>query len=281
MTAWHVSPEVLSRYATAPELVDETTASSLELHVLHCEACRATLTTAGDPLELDRSWDVIADRIDAPTPTPVERVLRLLGFSETYARLVGATRALQLSWLAAMVVVIVGSVLLAQRADNAGPFLVVAPIVPLAAVVLAFAPGSDPAGEAGVVAPMSAVGLVLRRAVAVLSFSFLAVALGSVALPDLHLADAAWILPALGLSLGALALATWVRVEVAAVVLGGLWLLALWIAAVYGTHPISVPDLAPLTAVGQVTCAALAVGGALVLIVRRDSFATFGRSFSR
>jgi hypothetical protein len=278
MTAWHVAPDVLTRYATEPELIDDTTASSLELHLLRCDQCRATLSAASDPIELESSWDAIADHIDLPRPTPVERFLRLLGFSDSYARLVGATRALQLSWLGAMVAVIAGSVLLAQRADDPGPFLVIAPIVPLAAVALAFTPGADPAGEAGSAAPMSTVGLALRRAVAVLSVSLVAVAIGSVALPDLHLADAAWILPALGLSVGALALATWVRVEVAAVVLGGVWLTALCVAAVYAPAPVLVSNLAPLAASGQVVCAALGVGGALVLVVRRESFAMLGRT---
>lgn len=99
---WHVSSDVLSRYATEPDMLDETTASSLELHLLRCDACRATVAEASDPRDLEMSWDAIADRIDRPRPTPVERVLRVLGFSDSYARVVGATPALQLSWLAAL-----------------------------------------------------------------------------------------------------------------------------------------------------------------------------------
>ena len=91
-------------------------------------------------------------------------------------------------------------------------------------------------------------------------------ALGTTALPELDVADSAWILPALGLSIGALALTTWVRVKIAAVVLGGAWLTVLGAAAVYESAPISTSNLAPFAAGGQIVCATLAVGGAVVLL---------------
>jgi hypothetical protein len=277
MTAWHVSSDLLARYATEPEVVDDTSASSLELHLLRCAQCRATLSAASDPKELALAWDAVAERVDLPRPTPVERLLRLLGFSEAFSRPVAATRTLQLSWIVAMVAVVVSSVLLAMRVDDPRPFLIIAPTVPVLAVVLAFAPGSDPAGEAGSATPMSAVGLVAHRAIAVLTVSFVILAIGSLALPDLHLADAAWILPALGLSVGTLALATWTRVEVAASVLGSAWLTGLLVAAAYERPPISAAHLLPFAAWGQIACGALAVGGALVLVARRESFAVIGR----
>jgi hypothetical protein len=281
MTSWHIPTDVLSRYASEPGSVDDVTASSLELHLIECEQCRAFLSTSTDPTLLDWSWEAIADRIDVVKVMPVERVLRLLGFSDASARLVGATRALQVSWLAAMVAVVAVSVVLTHRVDTAGPFLVVAPVIPLAAVVLAFLPGADPAGEAAAAAPMTSTGLVLRRAAAVLTVSFLVVAIGSVAVPGVDLTAVAWILPALGLSLSALALATWMRIETAALVLAGAWFGALWVAAVFEPPPISVADLAPLTFVGQVACAALAIGGGVVVTIRTDALGTIGRSFSR
>jgi len=281
MTPWHVPPEVLERYVDEPRSIDEVTASSIELHVIQCEQCRSSISGASDRASLEESWSAIADRIDVVRVTPVERVLLLLGFSETHARVVGATRALQLSWLAAMVAVVVASVLLAIRADTAGPFLAVAPVIPLAAIGLAFMPGADPAGEAGGAAPMTAAGLVLRRAIAVLTVSFLVVAIGSVALPGVDPTAAAWVLPALGLSLAALALSTWLRMELVAPVLGGVWFAALWIAAVYEPPPVAVDGLAPLSSGGQLACAVLAVVGGCVVIARSHALATIGRSFPR
>jgi hypothetical protein len=230
---------------------------------------------------LDGSWEAIADRIDVVKVMPVERILRLLGFSDANARLVGATRALQVSWLGAMVAVVAVSVVLAHRVDTAGPFLVVAPVIPLAAVVLAFLPGADPAGETAAAAPMTSTGLVVRRAAAVLTVSFLVVAIGGAAAPGVDLTAAAWILPALGLSLSALALATWIRIETGALILAGVWFGALWVAAVLEPQSISAADLAPLTLVGQLACATLAIGGGVVLTVRTDALGTIGRSFSR
>jgi hypothetical protein len=278
MTSWHIPSDVLSRYATDPVAVDDVTASSVELHLVECTECRASLSAGTDVSWLGASWDAVADCIDVVPVTPVERVLRSLGLNDSYARLVAATRALQLSWLAAMVAVVLASIALAHRVDAAGPFLVVAPVIPLAAVAVAFLPGGDPAGEAAAAAPMTTTGLALRRAVAVLTVSLVVVALGSMAVPGVSLSATLWILPALGLSLAALALATWIRVEIAAAILAGAWFAALWVAAAFEAHPIVVTDLLPLSSVGQVVCAGLAIGGGVVVVVRGDALGTIGRS---
>ncbi len=167
MTIWHAPAAALTDFATDPESVEPTVAASLELHLLQCNECRAVVAAAASPFAAAASWDAVADRIDRPKPSLVERLLRRLGVTDTVARLVGATRPLQVAWLAAMAAVVALAVLAAQRADDAGPFLVIAPLVPLAAVALAFRAGAEPAGEAGAVAPVAGVGLVLRRAVAV------------------------------------------------------------------------------------------------------------------
>ncbi|HZN13903.1 MAG TPA: hypothetical protein VFB78_06540 [Acidimicrobiales bacterium] len=277
MSTWHATPDALADFATRPEQLDDTVAASLELHLLACDECRAAVAGAADTRALGDSWDAVADRIDQPAPSPVERLLRRLGVSDNYARLVGATRALQVAWLAALAVVVVATVVGSRGTDTNGAFLVFAPLIPVGAVAIAFAAGAEPAGETALVAPIAGAGLVMRRAVAVVSASFVLLVAGSLALPHLALADAAWVLPALGLSLGALALATWVRVETAAVALGIGWLGALWGAALEVRGHESVTELAPLAPAGQVACAALAVAAVAVLVVRRPTFATIGR----
>lgn len=276
MTAWHVTPELLDQFGRAPEEVDDIAASSIELHLLHCETCRVALVAQTDADALERSWDAVAERIDQPRATVVERVLRVLGYSPAWARLVSATPALQLSAWAALVVVVAGAVLVALLVDDPGPFLVIAPVLPVLAVAVAFAPGADPAGEAGAATPLHGFGLVLRRAVVVLGLSIGLLAVGAVALPGLSLADAAWVLPAFALATGALALSVWVRVEVAAVALAAAWFTVLGVFATLQADPVSVPELPPLTGGGQVVWALLLVAATTVFVTQRDTFARLG-----
>jgi hypothetical protein len=280
MSTWHAAPAALTEFAIRPHRLDDATAASIEVHLLVCDLCRATVADAADADDADglsASWNAVADRIDRPAASGVEKLLRRLGVSDTYARLVGATRSLQLAWLAALVAVVGLAVLVARGSDKDDVFLVVAPLVPIAAVAIAFALGGEPAGEAAAAAPVSGAGLVLRRAVAVLGASLLALTLGAVALPDVGLVGAAWVLPALGLTLASVALATWVRIDVAASVLGGAWLCVLWMSALShrtGTSPL---ERAPFNATGQVVFALLIAFAVAVLAVRRDAFATLGR----
>jgi hypothetical protein len=278
MTEWHASADVLTRYATRPDALDDATASSVEMHLLRCAACRQVVGDATDPSALQAGWGLVADRIDAPRPTIVERLLRAVGVDETYARLVAATPALRLSTLLALVAVVGVAVRAAAADDAVGPFLVVAPIAPLALIAATFAPGANPGGEAASVAPLTGLGLVLRRAVAVLVAGLVVLAVAALALPSLGLANAAWLLPALGLSLGALALATWIRAEVAAASFAGLWLLALWLSRARLPGSVTATHLAPLAAPGQIAGVTLAVVAIAVLVVRRDEFASVGRS---
>lgn len=278
MTTWHAPEDVLARYAFRPEDVDDVTAMSVEAHLLACADCRTRLGSAVDPALLSQSWDAVADRIDRPRRTPAERFLHLLGVSEVNARLVGATRGLQVSWLLSVAGLVAAMVVIALQSGRAGFFLIVAPVIPVVAVAGVFAPGADPVGEAGAATPMSGWGLVLRRVLSVLCPTLVVLGLGAVALPGLSLAGAAWVLPALGLTLGALALGTWLRVEVAAATVATGWLVALWLARWYSSERTPVADLLPLTATGQLTALALAVLATGVLVARRDALAALGRT---
>jgi hypothetical protein len=221
-------------------------------------------------------WDDVAASIDVPRPMLLERLLRRLGVSEGNARLVSATRPLQAAWLAALVVVMTAVVGAAREAGRADAFLVVAPVVPLIAVAAAFAVRGEPAGEAGKATPVAGAGLALRRTAAVLVACLVAMVPAALALPGVALAHAAWILPALGLSLGSLALATWVRIEIAATGLGLAWLTVLGVArfAERGAPP--VPELAPLTPAGQLFFTVMVAASLAVIAARRDRFAMIG-----
>jgi hypothetical protein len=151
---------------------------------------------------------------------------------------------------------------------------VLAPLAPLAAVAVAFAPGTDPAGEAGLATALHGVGLVVRRAVVVLGLTFAVLALAALALPDLDATAAAWVLPALALAVGSLALGTWLRVEVAVAALAGGWLLTVWSVWWIAGRGMALAESATFAPAGQSAALAAAAAAAAVVAVRRDRYAT-------
>ncbi|MBA2282135.1 MAG: zf-HC2 domain-containing protein [Acidimicrobiia bacterium] len=273
-TDWHAPPELLTRYADAPATIDDMTASSIEAHLVACAECRRHLSATADPALAVVSWSAIAERIDQPHPTPVERLLGWVGIESGLARVVAATPGLQAAGVATVVLLAAAAALASRSAGAVGPFLLVAPLAPLAAVAVAFAPAADPAGEAGIATPLHGAGLMVRRAAAVLAVTFTTLGLTALALPDLGPRAAAWVLPGLALALGALALSTWLRVEVAVSALAAAWLTAVWSLYWAAGHAGPVADSATFTAVGQVTSLAVAAVAAALIVVRRDRFAT-------
>lgn len=271
MTAWHVPGEILTRFATEPADLDDVTASSVETHITGCAACRAALATEADPVALDRSWQAVVDAVDRPCRGVVERLLARLVPGET-ARLVAATPALRVAWLAAVAAMIAVAVAVSRTTGSPAPFLVLAPLVPLGGVAATFRPEADPGGEAGAAAPMASTGLLLRRAQAVVATSMLVLGAGAVALPDLGPAAAAWCLPSLLLTVAALAASTWVDPQraVAAAALG--WTLALLVASHGGRTVGSLADTALFSASGQAAFAVLAMLATSVVVARRRHF---------
>ena len=277
MTTWHAPPDVLARFATDPSTLDDAVASSLEAHLLACAPCRqavAATATRADPVLGVRSWERVADRIDRPARSPLERLLGTLGVQDGAARLLASTPGLRLAWLGALAAVTAAAVAAARSNDSLGPFLAIAPLAPLAAVAATFAATADPAGEAGVATPLHGAGLVLRRAASVLASTLLILGVGSLALPGVGLDAAAWVLPGTALAVGALAMGTRWPVAVATAALTAAWVLAvptaLWWAG-KGT-PLSATVI--FRAPGQLTAFALALTAASVVAARRDAYST-------
>ncbi len=269
---WHVPPGLLHRFAADPGAIDSTTATSVEAHLVGCASCR-TVLEGSDPALTAASWSAIADRIDRPREHLVVRVLGRVGVSSALARTLAATPALQAAGLAATVAVAAAAALASRSAGALGPFLLVAPLAPLAAVAAAFASSSDPAGEAGIATPLHGVGLVVRRAIAVLGVTFVTLGLAALALPDLGPGAAAWVLPGLALAVGAVALGTWVRIEAAVSILAATWVVVVWAVWLAGDRG-AVVDTAAFAAGGQVASLAIAAVAALLVVLRRDRFAT-------
>lgn len=273
-TEWHASPENLATLADEPASVDPVLASSLEAHLIACDACRRSLAALSDPAMSEASWARVADRIDGPAVTLPEKVLERLGMGGGWARLLGSTPGLTASGLSAVAVLAVLAVVASRRVGAEGPFLAVAPLLPLAAVAASFAAAADPAGEAGVGTPMHGIGLVVRRAVAVLGVTFALLGVAAAALPDLGFEAMAWVLPALALAIGALALGTWVRIETGFAVLGGGW--GVCVVSLWWLHVDRLLDFesAGFVTASQSIALALAALGLLALFVRRDRLAT-------
>lgn len=265
MTPWHAPPEILQRYADGA--VDDVTACSLEAHLERCAVCRGALAASADPLLVEAIWDGVVDRVDQPRAHLSERILRRVGFDGGTARLVAATPALRLAWLTAVALVVALVVLACQETGSDAMFLAVAPLLPLAGVAAAFAPGTEPAGEIGAATPLFGFGLVLRRAELVLVTSFAILLVGALALPGLEARDVGWVLPALALSCTTIALAGRAPVAPVAGALASAWLIGLTVLAILDEPGASVADSVAFTAIGQVVlglAAAVALGAVLV-----------------
>jgi hypothetical protein len=272
MTAWHLDPEAIRRYAQGvapPDL-----AASAEAHLMACAACRGAISSHVDARRVETIWHEVADRVDAPRRSGPERLLARLGAGEATARLVAATPTLRGPWLLAVAGVLVLAAWAAQVDERLlRMFLVAAPLGPLAGVAAAFAGGLDPTREIGLAAPYSGLRLLLIRTAAVLAVTVPIVAAAGLALPGRNWVAATWLLPTAGLTCAALALTARMTPVVAVGVVAAAWVLLTAPATIAGHL-----DLA-FGAGAQAFWLAVAVGGGTWLAVARDTVTTrLGRS---
>lgn len=270
--AWHGSPRLIDEYATDPGTVDGAIAASFEAHLLACDRCRNAVTERVGAVVLEDSWKRVATLVDTPRLSLPERVLTRLGVADSTARLLAATPALSLVSLGSIVVLAALAVVSSRVTDSTGLFLVAAPLLPLVAIVAAFASVADPVGEAAVPTPLHGVGLVLRRAAVILTAVFVVLGVADLAIGDLDAPVIAWLLPALALPAGAMALGTWFRAEVAATGLGLGWMaVVLGIRLMNGLHT-DFADSTTFAPRGQLVASIVLVGALAVVAVRRDRF---------
>lgn len=259
---WHLAPATLASYAAGS--VDVAGAASVEAHVVACAQCRTALNAYADRPRLDSVWADVVDRLDAPRPSWIERLLARCGLSEGDARLISATPTLRLSWLGALVFTLAVAVLSAQDGADARAFLGLAPLLPVAGVATAYGRGIDPLFEIASAAQYSLMRLLLLRVSTVLVTSGVLVAAGAVALPSTSWSPLAVIAPALALTLLSLLLSTALPAPAAATVVA-----VGWLTLVAGTRR-RIPIDAITGSTAQLVFAALAVTAALLLLARRD-----------
>ncbi len=262
MSTWHLEPELIRRYVGGG--VGPVLAASAEAHLMACPVCRATLASHVDAGRTAAIWAEVVDRVDAPSPSLLERALVRLRVGEATARLVAATPTLRGPWLAAIAGVLAFAALAAQSDERwLRTFLVVAPLVPLAGVAVAFASGLDPTREIGLATPYPGLRLLLIRTVAVLAVTVPTALAAGLALPGPTWMAAAWLLPAAGLTSAALALSGRLRPVVAVGLVAGVWVAATTPTVLKG-------QMVVFGAGAQVAWLALAAGGLLWLVARRN-----------
>lgn len=271
---WHPPIDALTAYVSGAVSVAQVW--SVEAHVTGCDECHRTVAALlDDPVRLAAVWDVVVDRVDAPRPRVFERFLVLIGVPEYLARLLGATPSLTVPWLLAVVAVLGFGLSMAWASAGGTPmeaqaglfvFLVLAPLVPLAGVAVAFGPVVDPAYEVAVASPFHGFRLLLVRTVAVVTSSFVLALPLALLLPDAGWMAAAWILPGLALASVALAASTFVEPLAAVAASSVVWLVG--VAAVEAGPQ----ALVAFGWVGQFVFAVMLAIATLVLVARRESF---------
>jgi len=266
---WHADRALLSAYVRNE--IDQAASVALEAHLIACAACRAGLGRFADPERLERGREALLDAINTPRRGPLEALLVRAGMADTTARLVAATPSLSASWLAAVAIALAFAVVAAyQIGDGVLVFLVVAPLLPVLGVAAAYGPGVDPTYEIGLAAPLSSLRLLALRVVAVLTAAIVLAGLAGLAMPaqpGLGWTTPAWLLPALGLTLGSVALSTVMSPLHAARLVGLAWLLVV-VAVAMVLH--DQPALFGYR--GQLAFALLAAVAGLVIAHRRETF---------
>ncbi|MBM0206509.1 hypothetical protein JNW90_28530 [Micromonospora sp. STR1s_5] len=142
-------------------------------------------------------------------------------------------------------------------------FLTVAPLLPLVAVAMSFAPGIDPTDEIAVVAPVRSFRLLLLRCLAVLSATTALSAVASLFIYEYGLRATGWFLPSLALTVLSLLLSTRLGAGPAAVVVGVGW--AVVVTATVG-------DRLVFTLAGQVGVAVVGGIAAVALARQRSTY---------
>jgi hypothetical protein len=276
---WHADSDLLEKYARGD--VDDARAFSVETHLVECERCRAAAAAAVGPSRVADSWAGIDAALDAPRPGPVEWLVLRLGLSPRVARLLSATPALRVSWLSAVALTLAFSVASAYGGHGERAmllFLLVAPLLPLAGVAAAFSPALDPAGELTMASPSGGFPLLLLRTVAVLVSTTVLAGLAALALPQFDGLAAAWLLPALGLSVASLALATVAPPLPAAGVVATAWVGGVLLTEILGAGGLRAVfvggpvESGAFHAGGQLTFLAVTLVAGCVVVARRHSF---------
>lgn len=271
---WHLDPELLARYRDGG--LGETASYSVESHLVGCDPCRRLMFDAVEPIRQERVWERVVELVERPSARPAERILGLLGVPDHTARLLAMTPSIRVSWVVSVLTVLI-LVLVASQSFGGGPilFLAVAPLVPVAGIVVSFGRSIDPLYEMGLATPTGGFRLMLIRALAVLASS-VAVSL----VPALFLAElrwmVVWLLPSLVVTMLTLIISSVTPVAVAGGVAS-----ALWLAGVAAVELSASTRYAAFRPGAQFAFAGLALALIALLLVRRQAFEHLGHNWRK
>jgi hypothetical protein len=248
MSSWHVEDRDLRRWLAHNTAL--ATSVSIEQHLVSCDGCidRVGALSRQDSAldaELEHGWERVRDAVELHRPSWLERGLTTVGLPAHEAQLVAAARAFRGPLLVAVLVVLVFAELAGQFGQARGEFffLLVAPLLPSAAVAFAYDPELEPALEQELCTPYPPARLVVLRTIAVLALAIpVAVLLGLVLPGPISFL---WLLPAAGFVAADLALSTWISPLRGVAVISGVWSVTVWVtahhsstdAALHGAYP--------------------------------------------
>lgn len=222
-----------------------------------------------DPARLDANWRAITIELDAPHPSRVERALRTCRVPATVVRMIAATPALRRSWYLSILAVVLIGLGAADPADRGSLFalLVMAPMLPVLGVAMAYGTSADPSHEMQLATPTHGLRLVLVRTATVIVVSVAAVLLAAVLSPAARPMAAAWLLPALAVTAASLAMMTVRPPRQATSVVAVAWFVTVLVARNVADDP-----LAAFRTGGQIAAAVVIVAALVVTIGRRAGF---------
>jgi hypothetical protein len=228
------------------------------------------MTTANiDQARLAANWRAITAELDAPRPVRVERMLLALRLPPHVVRMIVATPALRRSWyLSILAVVLVGlGGAEPDRPDSLFALLVLAPMLPVLGVAMAYGTTADPSHEIQLATPTRGLRVIAIRATTVLVVSIVIVGSLSLLSPAARPMAAAWLLPALAVTSSSLAMMTLRPPRQATLIVAVAWFAAVITAQVGGDD-----QLAAFRAGGQIVSFAVAIVACIVIITRRNSY---------
>ena len=264
---WHVDDVLWSRYAGG--MLDQVADAAIEAHVAECARCREGARAAVATADLAAAWSTIAAELPLRERAST-RWLRRLRVPDSDAVVLGASDGLHLPWVVAVAGALVCAVVsgsLPRYQDTA--FLLLAPLVPVFAVVAAY-DATDPLRELVAGTPYHKLRMALLRTTAALVVAVPVTLTVGLLLPGLHDLAVAWLLPGLGLTTAALVLLTWLDAWSA-----GLAVAAGWVTVV-GLLTRGDASATLTGPAAQSSFAVLAVAMAALLVLRTSRLVSVG-----
>ncbi|GAA2484707.1 zf-HC2 domain-containing protein [Winogradskya humida] len=253
----HPTPEVIAAYADGGPGLDDAAVWSVEAHLETCPRCRDELSrsaSAGTRSLLD----LVAAGIDrgiaeGPAPAPAPRpwsAVRRRWFAWALV-----------PWLT-MTVALVGCAYILDQLAPELPSLVLllAPVLPLPGVAVAWSRRADPAWELVASTPAAGLTMLLRRTAAVLAVVIPVLALAGAVTQS---STALVLLPSLACTAATIALGGRIGVQLAAMSVGTAWLILVVVPSVL------TQNLPVLLHAGSIPAWALATVGLLAFALTR------------